>query len=64
MWLIAGGYWMWCYQCGAIRPVSAKGARWQKPSGVGGDNPAMSEHSIERGWGPRQASVDDAPSKA
>lgn len=44
MWLIAGGYWMWCYQCGAIRG-NYKGAerRWEKPTGIGGINPAMKE---------------------
>jgi hypothetical protein len=46
MWLIAGGYWFWCYQCGAVRLNPAKSGdptRWQKPSGIGGPNPAMSE---------------------
>ena len=41
MWLIAGGYWMWCYQCGAIRLASDHGAKWEKPTGIGGENPAM-----------------------
>lgn len=41
MWLIAGGHWMWCYQCGAIRATAAHGQRWDKPTGVGGPNPAM-----------------------
>ena len=41
MWLIAGGCWMWCYQCGAIRRTSDYGAKWEKPSGIGGENPAM-----------------------
>jgi len=42
MWLIAGGYWAWCYQCGAIkRNPPLPGEKWQKPTGIGGINPAM-----------------------
>jgi hypothetical protein len=46
MWIIAGGYWSWCYECGAIQqnrviepnacvPVT----NWVKPVGKGGENP-------------------------
>jgi len=41
MWLIAGGHMMWCYQCGAFRLMRDYGKKWQKPSGLGGQNPAM-----------------------
>lgn len=52
MWLIAGGNWMWCYQCGAIRNSSAFGERWEKPTGIGGINPAMRDFLAKK---PRQA---------
>lgn len=51
-WLIAGGAIEWCYQCGAwrsLRPVNATGnvltaiSKWQRPSGIGGPNPALKE---------------------
>jgi hypothetical protein len=42
MWGIVGGLALWCYQCGAFRP-NAPGAKWQKPSGIGGANPAMTK---------------------
>ena len=52
-WLIAGGYIEWCYQCGAWRQLRRSDARfanvlvvaspWQKPSGIGGANPAAKE---------------------
>jgi len=45
MWVIAGGYWLWCYQCGAIRLASAHGKKWDKPTGIGGINPAMKERT-------------------
>jgi hypothetical protein len=47
MWIIAGGAWLWCYQCGAIRP-NKPGTRWQKPSGLGGPNPAMKDIKNDR----------------
>lgn len=43
-WIIAGGYWLWCYECGAIRTnqLSKRGKRaWTCPTGPGGINPAM-----------------------
>lgn len=49
-WLICGGYVEWCYQCGAwrqLKPVAGTinafeaASKWQKPSGIGGVNPAM-----------------------
>jgi hypothetical protein len=40
MWVIAGGRWRWCYQCGAIKSNTApKGTRWNVPTGIGGPNP-------------------------
>ena len=53
-WLIAGGAIEWCYQCGAwrsLRPVNDTSnvltatSKWQRPSGIGGLNPAMKEVS-------------------
>lgn len=52
MWIIANGAvaMAWCYQCGAIRnlkpiPGTTNGlapkGRWTKPTGPGGENPAM-----------------------
>ena len=41
LWIL-GGYWMWCYRCGAIAPTSKKPReRWEKPVGPTGENPAM-----------------------
>lgn len=48
-WLICGGNIEWCYQCGAWRQLQrvapgnvlhAAGG-WNKPSGIGGENPAV-----------------------
>jgi hypothetical protein len=46
MWLIAGGAACWCYQCGAWK-LNLQGAPrgWEKPTGIGGPNPAMREHT-------------------
>jgi len=42
LWLIAGGAICWCYQCGAWKMNAADTPRrWHKPSGIGGENPAM-----------------------
>ena len=30
----------WCYECGAIR-LNMPGEKWQKPVGIGGENPAL-----------------------
>ena len=46
-WVIAGGYWLWCYECGAVRKmritddgtVTSDWKRWQKPVGKLGENP-------------------------
>jgi hypothetical protein len=46
-WLIAGGFWTWCYRCGAIQKnrhcdgnaVTPDGP-WVKPTGPNGKNPA------------------------
>jgi len=49
-WLLCGGIWEWCYQCGALRelkPVgpntSAPKSRWVRPVGPKGENPVMRE---------------------
>lgn len=50
-WIIAGGYWLWCYECGAIRVNSNKPeievrghmVKWVTPVGIGGANPAMNK---------------------
>jgi hypothetical protein len=47
IWIIAGGAILWCYQCGAWRINASGGGKWQKPAGVGGENPAM-----KQGWKP------------
>lgn len=50
-WVMSGGRWLWCYQCGAVRklrPAADKSAPydsepdgpWVKPTGIGGRNPA------------------------
>jgi len=48
-WVIASGYMLWCYECGAIRPMEpidgetntiAPTAGWIKPVGKGGKNPS------------------------
>lgn len=47
MWIIAGGYWYWCYECGALREArqsdkvngSYPVGPWIKPVGKGGENP-------------------------
>lgn len=45
LWIIAGGHILWCYQCGAWKMnhhgESAKREPWNKPTGIGGPNPAM-----------------------
>ena len=45
-WLIADGYYEWCYECGALRGMKMKSPTvltsrtyWQRPVGVGGENP-------------------------
>jgi len=49
-WLIAGGYWQWCFVCGALRPMKNLGGncfgsngKWVKPTGNKKHNPAMKE---------------------
>ena len=44
--LICGGHYEWCYECGALRvmdyisaTVLTSYSRWQRPVGVGGENP-------------------------
>lgn len=41
LWIIAGGAWLWCYECGAIRLNAAGPKRWHVPTGPNGENPAM-----------------------
>jgi hypothetical protein len=45
-WLIAGGYYEWCYECGGIRKMKVSAPNvccpettWCKPTGKDGDNP-------------------------
>lgn len=45
-WLIAGGNYEWCYQCGALRTMRETGiaqvsptSQWQRPVGPDADNP-------------------------
>ena len=40
IWVIAGGYIIWCYRCGAWKANSKQG-EWQRPTGLNGSNPAM-----------------------
>lgn len=42
LWLMAFGVqtWVWCYQCGAWK-FDQPGQKWNRPSGIGGPNPAM-----------------------
>lgn len=47
MWIIAAGYWFWCYECGALRQAeqskSVNGSYpigpWIRPVGKSGENP-------------------------
>ena len=39
-WII-GHSWLWCYECGAVRPnTAASHSRWIYPGGVDAHNPA------------------------
>lgn len=45
-WLIAGGEYEWCYECGGLRRMKHVGqnavmaiTRWTKPTGKNGRNP-------------------------
>jgi hypothetical protein len=49
VWIIAGGAWLWCYHCGAIRPNKAGRMLWQKPAGTE-VNPALGKHAADT-WG-------------
>jgi hypothetical protein len=40
-WIIAGGSILWCYQCGAWRSNVPGRMKWNKPTGIGGANPAI-----------------------
>jgi hypothetical protein len=42
-WIIGGGVWLWCYECGAIAPNASKTGGWTYPVGPDGRNPAMDE---------------------
>jgi len=49
-WLIAGGNYEWCYECGALRAMKmitpttlTNKTRWQRPVGKGGENPVALE---------------------
>lgn len=48
IWIIAGGYWTWCYACGAIQKnrveppnISIPVSKWIKPVGKEGNNPSV-----------------------
>jgi hypothetical protein len=46
LWIIAGGHVLWCYQCGAWkmnRYRESKREPWNKPTGIGGPNPALAQ---------------------
>ena len=45
LWAIAGGALLWCYQCGAWRPNNSLGRGWHRPTGIGGENPAMTKYT-------------------
>lgn len=62
-WVIAGGWWLWCYQCGAIRPmrrttptISEPAGGWTRPTGPGGENPACLTPGKGNGQGRRKGS--------
>lgn len=46
-WVMAGGYLLWCYRCGAVLQMEVgvggcwrvPGAKWIKPVGTDGENP-------------------------
>lgn len=47
-WMIAGGHYEWCYECGAVRGMRfmdsnsiAPRTYWERPVGMRGQNPAM-----------------------
>lgn len=49
-WIIAGGYWLWCYECGAIKLNVGKDhpdyrRNWYVPVGPDGENPASKERT-------------------
>ena len=56
-WLIAGGFWEWCYQCGAIRLMRwvegtqncvTPAEKWTRPTGFpDGTNPALKSRKEE-----------------
>jgi hypothetical protein len=53
IWIISGGYMLWCYQCGAIRPNIAGSRKnpikWQ-PISKDGENPAMEDWHPALTW--------------
>ena len=43
---IVGYHWLWCWECGAIRPnTEARSDRWVYPVGPDKENPAMTRTS-------------------
>jgi hypothetical protein len=49
-WFIVNGHAEWCYQCGAWRPLRhvdattvAPAGKWTRPTGPGGENPALKD---------------------
>ena len=40
IWVIAGGYLLWCYRCGAWK-INDPTMPWHRPTGMNGKNPAI-----------------------
>lgn len=54
-WIIAGGYWEWCYECGAVRELRPFGTNscaphstWVRPVGRNGENPYDKLRNMKR----------------
>lgn len=41
IWVLGQGYWVWCYECGAIR--GKDDPKWTYTVGTDGINPAMAD---------------------
>lgn len=57
-WLICGGRWAWCYECGGVRCEGWK--RWVKPTGDRDNNPWQAMGGVFNG--PPLTRQDKAPS--
>lgn len=46
-WIVASGYWEWCWMCGALRSLDPDSSankpkhKWYLPQGKKGKNPAL-----------------------